>query len=137
MMQKLLIKAGLMVGSLLIFGVAANAQSQYRAEIPFDFNAAGKAHTAGDYLVGPIGANSPVVAIRDRKSKKLNLLGQARNGSGRWDGTGKLIFLKADGVYTLSQIVTPSFEMKLKKTMTDVRMAGSAVKEETVAINLH
>lgn len=136
-MKKLLIKAGLTVTSLLIFGIAANAQIQYRAEIPFDFNAAGKAHTAGDYVLGAMSSNSPVVAIRNRKSNKLSLLGQAMGGTDRWDNKGKLIFLKADGVYTLSQIETPSFVMKLKKTKTDVRVAASsAAKMETVAINL-
>ena len=137
-MKKLLIQAGLTVSSLLIFGVAANAQVQYRAEIPFDFNAAGKAYTAGGYSVGQISSGGSALVIRERKTGKARVLGQAMpNGSSR-DWHGKLIFLKADGVYTLSQIITPSFEMKLKKTKTDVRMAGSsAAKMETVAINLH
>ena len=138
MMKKLLIQTGLTFGSLLLFGIAVNAQIQYRAEIPFDFQAAGAAYTAGNYVVGHVGPNTPVVAIRDRNSKKTALLGHSMGGSDRWDGSGKLIFLKADGRYTLSEIVTPSFAVKLKKTKTDVRMAsGSAAKMETVAINLH
>ena len=135
-MKKLVIKAGLMVGSLLIFGMAANAQNQYRAEIPFDFHAAGKAYTAGGYSVDRIGGNGPVWAIRDRKTGKARLLGQAMPSGASREESGKLIFLKSDGQYTLSEIVTPSFAMKLKKTKTDVRIAGSAAKMETVAINL-
>ena len=77
------------------------------------------------------------MVIRDRKTGKKRVLGQSMPRSESPDSHGKLIFLKADGVYTLSQIVTPSFEMKLKKTKTDVRMAGSSAKKETVAINLH
>jgi hypothetical protein len=136
-MKKQLIQAGLTVSSLLIFGIAANAQSQYRADIPFDFEAAGKAWTAGVYSVGQISSGGPALVIRDRKTGKSKVLGQSMPRSESRDSHGKLIFLKADGVYTLSQIVTPSFEMKLRKTKTDVRMAGSSAKKETVAINLH
>ena len=137
-MKKLLVNAGLTVTSLLIFGVAANAQIQYRADIPFDFEVAGKAWTAGAYSLGQISSGGPALVIRDRKTGKSRVLGQSMPRSENRDSHGKLIFLKADGVYTLSQIVTPSFEMKLKKTKTDVTMAGgSAAKKETVAINLH
>ena len=137
-MKKLLVNAGLTVTSLLIFGVAANAQIQYRADIPFDFEVAGKAWTAGAYSLGQISSGGPALVIRDRKTGKSRVLGQSMPRSESRDSHGKLIFLKADGVYTLSQIVTPSFEMKLKKTKTDVTMAGgSAAKKETVAINLH
>jgi len=137
-MKKQLIQVGLTVSSLLIFGIAANAQSQYRADIPFDFEAAGKAWTAGVYSVGQISSGGPALVIRDRKTGKSKVLGQSMPRSESRDSHGKLIFLKADGVYTLSQIVTPSFEMKLRKTKTDVRMAGSSsAKKETVAINLH
>jgi len=136
-MKKLLVKAGLMVGSLLIFGMAANAQNQYRAEIPFDFHAAGKAYTAGGYSVDRIGSDGSAWLIRERKTGKARLLGTAMPSDAGRDGSGKLIFLKSDGQYTLSEIVTPSFAMKLKKTKTDVRVAGSAAKMETVAILLH
>jgi len=138
MMKKLLVNAGLTVTSLLIFGVAANAQIQYRADIPFDFEVAGKAWTAGAYSLGQISSGGPALVIRDRKTGKSRVLGQSMPRSENRDSHGKLIFLKADGVYTLSQIVTPSFEMKLKKTKTEVTMAGgSPAKMETVAINLH
>ena len=127
-----------MMSSLLIFGIAANAQDQYRAEIPFDFQAAGVTHKAGEYSVGRISPATPVLVIRNRKSTKSIMLGHANLGGVSRDANGKLIFLKADGRYTLSEIKTPSFAMKLRKTKTDVRMAGgSTPKMETVAINLH
>ena len=136
-MKKLVVKAGLMVGSLLILGVAANAQTQYRAEIPWDFNAAGAAFAAGSYTVGQVGPSGPALILRNRKSGKARLLGHKNMGA-NWEGNGKLIFLKADGVYTLSEVQTPSFAIKMRKTKTDVRMAsGSAAKLETVAIVLH
>jgi hypothetical protein len=137
-MKKQLIQVGLTVSSLLIFGIAANAQTQYRADIPFDFQAAGKVWSAGAYSLGQISSGGPALVIRDRKTGKSKVLGQSMPRNESRDSHGQLVFLKADGVYTLSQIVTPSFEMKLKKTTTDVRMASSsAVKKETVAVSLH
>ena len=137
-MKGLIVKAGLMVGSVLIFGVAANAQIQYRAEIPFDFQAAGASLTAGKYVIGQNTPGGSALILRNRKSTKARVLGLANVGSSSWREKGKLIFIKADGHYTLSEIVTPSFEMKMKKTKTDVRMAnGPAARLETVAILLH
>jgi hypothetical protein len=138
-MKKILIQTGLVASALFILGTAANAQNEYRAEIPFDFRAAGEAYTAGIYNIGRLSPSVPVVAIRDRKNSKTRLLGQVTLVSGHWngDGKGKLIFLKTDDRYVLSEIVTPSFAGKLKKAKTDLRMAsGPAAKLETVAINL-
>src|SRR5262245_2415442 len=122
-MKKLLVKAGLMVGSLLIFGIAANAQTQYRAEIPFDFEVAGNVLTAGEYSVGNISPGGTALIIRNRKTGKSRMLGSANMGAPSWNGsTGKFVFIKADGRYTLSEVVTPSFAMKLRGTSTNVKM---------------
>ncbi len=137
-MKKLLVKASLMVGSVLMLGVAANAQMQYRAEIPFDFQAAGKVFTAGGYSVGQVSSGGAALVIRDRKSGRLTLLGHANLGGDGWRNTGKLIFIKADDRYTLTEIVTPSFAMKLKGTSTNVKMASDRKpKQENVAVKLH
>jgi hypothetical protein len=141
-MKKLLVHAGLMIGSVLILGAAANAQlsQQYRAEIPFDFHAAGAEFSAGQYKLVPVGTISTrsTLAILDVKNSKMRLLGQSMPGKENRDGNGKLIFIKADGRYTLSEVVTPNYEIKMKGTKTDVRVAGGpATKLETVAINLH
>src|SRR5262245_53956798 len=134
-MKKLLVKASLMVGSVLMLGVAANAQMQYRAEIPFDFQAAGTVFTAGAYSVGQVASGGPALVLRDRKSGKSRLLGHATLGGDRWQNNGKLIFIKVEDRYTLSEIVTPSFAMKLKGTSTDVRMAKDRKpKQENVAV---
>ena len=141
-MKRLLLQTCLMVGSVLILGAAANAQisQQYRADIPFDFSAAGSTWTAGKYKVLPVGPHSSIgaLAILDVKKGKMKLLGQATLGRENRDRSSKLVFVKRDGRYTLSEIVTPTFAIKMKGTETSVRVAGrQAADLETVAINLH
>ncbi len=125
-----------MVGSVLILGVVGNAQisQQYRAEVPFDFHANGKAYAAGDYSIGPMASHSSqgALALRERKTGKMRILGLVMS-SLRSREDAKLVFLKSDGRYTLSEVITPTFGMKMRRTKTDVRIAKTT-KPETVAI---
>ena len=140
-MKRLLVNAGLLAGLTLMLSVAGNAQlfQQYRAEIPFDFQVKNVSYSAGDYSVGPVSANSSVaaLAILDRKNRVMRVIGQTQLG---WDGrleNGKLIFVKANGHYTLSRITTPTFELKMKTTKAHARMAKNATeKREIVAVAL-
>ncbi len=137
-MKSLLVKAGVLAGLMLMLGIAGNAQSsqQYRAQIPFDFQVKGVSYTAGAFSVGPV-TNSGALAILDRKSGKMQVLGITQLGGERSADTSKLIFVKANGSYTLSRIVTPTFEFKMKATWADARMAKNASeKKETVAVDL-
>lgn len=139
-----LIRTCLMVGSILIMGVVANAQvsQQYRAEVPVDFHANGKAYAAGDYSIGPLGTHSSqgALALLEKKTGKMRIIGlaSASLGVGPSEEKGKLVFLKSGDRYTLSEVITPTFGMKMKRTTTDVRIAKNrAAKPETAAINLH
>jgi len=139
-MKRLIALGSLVVGSVLILGVSANAQifQQYRAEIPFDFHAGGATYQAGEYRLVPLRTDSAQSAIRlqDVKNRKSRLLGPVTLGTTSWNVKGKLLFVKADGHYTLSEIVTPTFEMKMKSAETSV--AGKQAADlKTVAINLH
>jgi hypothetical protein len=139
-MKRLIALGSLVVGSVLILGVSANAQifQQYRAEIPFDFHAGGATYQAGEYRLVPLRTESAQSAIRlqDVKNRKSRLLGPVVLGTISWDVKGKLIFVKADGHYTLSEIVTPTFAIRMKNTETSVA-AKPAADLKTVAINLH
>ena len=139
-MKRLIALGSLVVGSVLILGVSANAQifQQYRAEIPFDFHAGGATYQAGEYRLVPLRTDSAQSAIRlqDVKNRKSRLLGPVTLGTTSWNVKGKLLFVKADGHYTLSEIVTPTFEMKMKSAKPSV--AGKQAADlKTVAINLH
>ena len=139
-MKKLLVYTFLVVGSALILGTAANAQSsgRYRVEIPFDFQARDVQFSAGEYVVGPSQVNRTTIAIRDVKSGKTRFLGLTRLVGDGWLGKGRMVFVKSDGHYTLSEIETPDFGLtyNLPRTKDSVGTIQSS-KVETVSINLH
>lgn len=141
-MKSLFVKAGIMAGLMLMLSIAGNAQlsQQYRAEIPFDFQVKNVSYNAGVYSVGPVATatGSGALAILDRKSGKKQIVGMAWFGGNESAETGKLVFLKANGHYALSQIVTPTFEMKVKiATGASVRISQNDTrKTETVAVAL-
>ena len=141
-MKRLLVIGSLMVGSVLILGVSANAQifQQYRAEIPFDFQSGGATYSQGEYRLVPLRADSTQSALRlqDVKNGTSRMLGPVMLGPIDREVKAKLIFVKADAQYTLSEIVTPTFAIKMKSVGTSVRVAGKpAANLETVAINLN
>lgn len=130
-----------MVGMTLTLGIAANAQmsQRYVGDIPFDFQVNGHSFTSGKYTIGPelTHGNTGVLAITNkatRDSKRLGLVGL--NSAGE-DEKGKLIFVKVNGSYKLSDIMTPTFAVKMKRTWTDVKVGKKgAPAPETIAIVL-
>ena len=127
-MKRIISQTGAIALFLLAVTIGLKAQSdtQYRAQIPFDFEAAGKHYAAGSYSVGlALGA----VTIRDRQNGHMNVLGMnPQVGSDNWDIPGTLTFRKVDGLYTLSQIVTPTFkkEMRISKTKGELAKAAAS-----------
>jgi hypothetical protein len=138
-MKKTLFQACLLIGSAMIFGVSANAQ--YRVQIPFDFEAANVHYEAGEYVVGPLSSStsSSSLAIRDVETGRTRLAGLTTLGGGDgWKGVSKLVFIKTDDNYTLSEIITPRFGYKgrAKKRFSNVG-SPAAVRSETVSITLN
>ena len=138
-MKRTIVQMSLMAVAVLVIAVAANAQSSqvYRANIPFDFEAVGKNNSAGKYILAPV---SGALSIRNHDSGKARLLGMIQvAGDGNWDKPGKLTFVKSAGKYTLSEISTATFKMKMRRTRTDVRevSGGKAAAEEVVTIYLN
>ena len=142
-MNRIIIQASAMVLLVLAISVGAKAQSdQYRAEIPFSFEAAGKHYEAGKYSVGPLSqVSSPGgIAIRDLQNGNARMLGvNSVQGDNKWDKPGTLSFLKVGGQYRLSQISTPTFKMKMKgqadKNSEVAQRTPSASNIVTVALN--
>ena len=84
-----------MAVGVLVLAAGAHGQlaQQYRAQIPFSFEAAGKVHAAGKYTVGPISDSNSPVAIRNLKTGKARMLGlNARGGNNDWDKPGKQVW---------------------------------------------
>ena len=134
-MKRIISQTGAIALFLLAVTIGLNAQSdtQYRAQIPFDFEAAGKHYAAGSYSVG---LASGAVTIRDRQNGHMNVLGiNPQAGTDNWDLPGTLTFRRIDGLYTLSQIVTPTFkkEMRIRKAKGELAK-GAASAPVTVAL---
>jgi hypothetical protein len=144
-MKRIILQSGLLAVGILVLAIGAHAQTpqQYRAEIPFEFETAGKVNAAGKYTVGPVSMVSDgAIAIRSNESGKARFLGLNTTGGNRnWDKPGTLTFIKANGRYHLAAISTATFSMKMKRTTTAVReVAGSsagAPREEVITINLN
>jgi len=131
----------LMVGMVLASGIAANAQmsQRYTGDIPFDFQANGHQFTAGKYNIGPEVAygNTGVLAISSKTSRESKRLGLVNLNSANGSEKGKLVFVKVNGSYKLSDIMTPTFAAKMKRTWTDVKVGKKeGPAPETIAIVL-
>jgi hypothetical protein len=127
---------------MLAVTVGTNAQGsqQYRADIPFSFEVNGKQHAAGEYIVGSLSQVSApgAIALRNLETGKAQVLGvNSHQGDNSWDNPGRLTFLKVDGRYTLSQISTATFRMKMKvQKARNAELAKGASDSEIVAIDL-
>ena len=115
-MKRILKQASVIGLFVLAVSIVANAQvdQQYRAEIPFDFDAAGKHYAAGTYAVGPL-SSSGAVAIRSMENGKMRVLGlNVIPGNNDWDNPGTLTFQKVGGRHQLRQISTATFKMAVR-----------------------
>ena len=122
---------GLLVMAVVI-GANAQASQQYRAEVPFDFEAGGKQYAAGKYSVGPL---SGAIAIRSLETGNMRLLGvSALAGTNDWINPGTLDFHKVNGRYTLSRISTPTFQMEMK---IQKRLVAKQSAPDKVIVALH
>ena len=115
-------------------GVNAQANQQYRAEVPFSFEVNGKHYSAGQYSVGPLSQMSVpgAVAIKNVQNGNAAILGiSALQGDSNWEKPGRLTFVKENGRYTLKDISTATFSMKMKTSKS-----RTAELAEVVAIAL-
>jgi hypothetical protein len=124
--------------SVLILGlglVSAQAQSsaRYRGTIPFDFTARGAKMKAGEYILGDF---SHGLMLRSQKGRSAAILGPASNTSGTYEEKGTLVFVRNGDSYTLTEVNTAAYKLKIKHTVTAVNVAMSNSKPEIVEIGL-
>lgn len=115
-------------------GVNAQASQQYRAEVPFSFEANGRQYAAGEYAIGPLSQVSVpgAIALRNLENGHGAILGiNALQADTNWNKPGRLTFVKENGRYTLRDISTATFTMKMKRSKS-----RTAELAEVVAIDL-
>ena len=137
-MKHSLVRLSLLFGAVVILGVVVNGQTakSYRAEVPFDFQAAGQSYTAGQYSVSSIGNSTGPVTLLDRKSGKMRIMGLS-NGRDDDSVNGKLIFMRVGEHYTLLRIETPQFELKIRPAKDEGRLAKKSTVQKEVAVRLN
>ena len=143
-MNRTIIQASLLIlfVSAITVGVNAQVSQQYRADIPFSFDANGKSYEAGKYSVGPLSQLSMSgIAIRGLgKESRSGILGPvAHQGTNDWNKPGTLTFLNVNGRYQLIRVSTATFSMnmKSKKDRRGDLAKLSSSKPTMVSINLN
>ena len=118
----------------LMVVVSANAQTQYRAHIPFDFTIGQKSYGAGYYLIDQLNTEAALksVAFRDAKGRRAHLMIATLGEDNLKVGTATLAFSLYESQYSLSVIRTPSFTVKLPKSKAKETLA----RNQTVQLNL-
>lgn len=136
-MKRTIIRSSVMALTVLAaaFGIRAQSQ-QYRAEIPFNFEARGKQHSAGEYKLEPISLDSyGAIGLRDLESGKMIVLSvSARPGTNNWDQPGTLTFVKVDGRYILKAVSTATFSLTMKGPKSDRGERVLASVEQSVKL---
>jgi hypothetical protein len=126
-----------MVVVVLAVAIGINAQTpeQYRAEIPFSFEAGGRQHSAGEYRVGKIASGA--IGLVNLQSGKMRIVGVNAQSGNDWESPATLTFVRTNGSYRLSEISTPSFKIKTKARKIRDNARELALAEQVVKIYLN
>ena len=139
-MKRIILTGSFAVLAVLVVSMTASAQgsTRYQADIPFDFTVDGVQWEAGRYIVGPLsdGSTQSVLALRNQKSGKARVIGVAIAGSENSRESGKLYFAEKNGMHALTEISTPTFYKKMKRTRTEVLVTSSGDRSRIVEIAL-
>lgn len=124
---------------ILIEIVSAEAQTQYRAHIPFDFTIGQNSYHAGDYFIKSVNALSAnnAIVISDAKGRNSHIILMAGGEDYAKAKIGTLVFNRYETQYSLSEINTPSFIAKLAKSKAEETVARNRnVQRNTVALTM-
>ena len=139
-MRKRIVSLLSLVGFVMFLGAASTyAQTQYRAHIPFDFSTRDKVYKAGEYTLGPASGaiNYSAIMLTNKENGEAAFLRGASMAPDPQARKGKLVFAVTDGAYVLTDIETPNWNLKMKRTVTRVKLVkGKAPKTSTVSIYL-
>lgn len=142
-MKKKALQICSLLGLVVILAVvSAEAQTitQYKANIPFDFNIGNKIYPAGEYVVGVKDAHSQwtVLQIGQAQGRRdLRVMPALQSGSRSKGENTQLVFSRSGNRYDLTSLISTDFGLTLNKSKVK-RLAAKNPnsKPETVAINL-
>lgn len=114
--------------------VSAAAQAtQYRVDVPFDFNVGNKSFEAGEYVVKLDGQNKEFLTIQSENGK-TNFI-QIVSKTTRNIDFSKLVFNRYENEYFLAEIISPTINAKIGEGNSEKRLADKQKsKRETVAM---
>jgi len=121
---------------LLLVASAAQAQTNVKADIPFDFVVGNQSMPAGEYLVASQGFGSPAIWIRSEDGKATAVTMTNACVSADPSDKTKLVFRHLAGQYFLSQIWTEgnSSGRELLKSKTEMHLAKNSDKSGEVVL---
>ena len=126
-MKHLFTRVIILAAAAVTFGIQAHAQSdqQYRANVPFDFTAAGKTYAAGNYAVGRLSQaiDGRAILLIERKTGKARVIGITQGAS--TGNAAKLVFVRNGLHYALKEISTPSFGVKMRQQPQSLARASA------------
>ena len=135
-MKNIFARVIILAAAAAAFGLQAQAQSDqhYRANVPFDFTAAGRSYTAGSYSVGRLSQISEGGAIMlvDRQTGHAKVIGMSRSST---NGRAKLVFVKNGLSYALKEVITPNFGVKMKQQPQWIARAANDSEIIELALN--
>lgn len=123
-MKKKVIQICSLVGLLVGLMVSAQAQTQYRAHIPFDFNVGNRTLPTGDYVIELTSRSTSqnVLTILETKSGEAKIVQAIPKEANGMSEISKLVFNRYDNEYFLAQMITPTLSAEFRKTKVESRL---------------
>ena len=124
-MKKRAIKFCSLIGLLFGLMISAQAQAQYRVEIPFDFNVGGSTFQSGVYMIGLTGieGNKDILTIREMKTGKAKMFRTNPKTDVKSMEASKIVFNRYEDRYFLAEMITPTINTEFYMTKTEKRFA--------------
>jgi hypothetical protein len=139
-MKKLVQTLVLAVGVLWAFSASGNAQvsQQYTVHVPFDFNVGSKLMKSGDYTIAPLSGTTGqrALILRNRETGRAKVIGQAAITSSYSNEPGRMTFAKEDGQWILQEVISPGFELRLRRAKAYEGNVASNKKPATKTVIL-
>ena len=123
-----------LLGLLAVSGLSSLYAQTIRASIPFEFQVAGKAMPAGDYVISTLAQGTLLLKNVDGRNSIMTLANSVHRAGG--DTPGQLQFNRYEGVYFLSRVWAPGAAdgRSMPKSQHEKELAARTKAVETAGI---